>query len=81
MVRASSLKRLARLLHQTIQTMERRPDVDPQDPMFITLKCSMLNRALELRTQAAEMEAGIHLVDPSSQVQESEAMQEEEASA
>ena len=63
MGRAASLRRITQLLLQTLQNLEQRPDVDLLDPAFISLKSSMLIRALELRTRAARIEAGIHLVE------------------
>ena len=59
----SSLKRLSRVLRQTLQDLEQRQDIDPRDPAFISLKCTILARALDFRAQAARIEARIHLID------------------
>jgi hypothetical protein len=61
--RAAHLRRIAQLLLQTLHNLEQRPDVDQLDPAFISLKSSMLVRALDLRAKAVGIEAGIHLVE------------------
>ena len=63
MGRASSSRRTAEVLRRTIEQLEADPTVDTGDRSFIDLKCSLLNRILEIETGKARTEAAIHLVD------------------
>lgn len=63
MGQASSSRKTADVLRKTISQLEADPAVDKQDPAFITLKCTLLARILELESHKAHVEAVIHLVD------------------
>lgn len=63
MGRVSSHRKTAAVLRKTLAELEADPTIDTQDPAFINLKCTLLNRILELETGKARVEAVIHLVD------------------
>ena len=65
MGQASSSRKTASVLRKTIEQLEADPTVDAQDPAFISLKCSLLARILELESSRAHAEAIIHLVEAS----------------
>lgn len=47
MLRASSLRTIT-ILRETLESLERRPTYDPNDPVFINLKYRMLRWIIEL---------------------------------
>jgi hypothetical protein len=55
MVRASSLRTIT-ILRETLKSFERRPSYDPNDPVFIHLKCRILCWITELYTVAVKNE-------------------------
>lgn len=63
MGRVSSHRKTAAVLRKTLEALEADPTIDKQDPAFVNLKCTLLNRILELETGKARVEAVIHLVD------------------
>lgn len=65
MGQAVSSRKTADVLRKTIEQLEADPTVDAQDPAFISLKCSLLARILELERNKAHLEAVIHLVEAS----------------
>ena len=65
MGQAVSSRKTADVLRKTIEQLEADPTVDAQDPAFISLKCSLLARILELESNKAHLEAVIHLVEAS----------------
>lgn len=65
MGQAASSRKTADVLRKTIEQLEADPTVDAQDPAFISLKCSLLARILELESNKAHLEAVIHLVEAS----------------
>ena len=56
-------RKTADALRRTLQQLEADPAVDRQDPAFISLKCALLTRILELEDKKAHVEAVIHLVE------------------
>jgi len=67
MGQSSSGRKTADVLRKTIEHLEADPTVDTEDSAFITLKCLLLTRILELDSQQAHAEAVIHLVESSAQ--------------
>jgi hypothetical protein len=67
MGRVKTNRALAEGILRTIQRLEADPNVDPQQPAFIHLKCSLMKRLLCLEVDTAAVESSIHLVerDPS----------------
>lgn len=65
MGQASLSRKTADVLRKTLEQLEADPTVDTQDPAFVSLKCSLLARILELENQKAHVEAVIHLVESS----------------
>jgi hypothetical protein len=63
MGRVSPNRKTAEALRRTLQQLEADPAVDRQDPAFISLKCALLARILELENNKAHAEAVIHLVE------------------
>ena len=63
-------RKTADVLRKTIEQLEADPTVDTHDSAFISLKCSLLTRILELENQKAHVEASIHLVEPSADSEE-----------
>ena len=63
MGRVSPRRKTADVLRRTIQQLEADPAIDTQDPAFISLKCALLTRILELENDKAHAEAVIHLVE------------------
>jgi hypothetical protein len=55
-------RKTADVLRKTIQQLEADPAIDAQDPAFISLKCTLLTRILELENGKAHAEAVIHRV-------------------
>lgn len=64
MGQAASSRKTADVLRKTIEQLEADPTVEANDPAFISLKCSLLARILELESSRAHVEAVIHLVEP-----------------
>jgi hypothetical protein len=62
MGRESFNRRTANVLRKTIQQLEADPTVDTQDPAFVNLKCTLLNRILQAEAGMAHVESRIHLV-------------------
>ena len=65
MGQAVSSRKTADVLRKTIEQLEADPTVDAQDPAFISLKCSLVARILELESNPPPPEAVIHLVEAS----------------
>jgi hypothetical protein len=63
MGRVSPNRKTAEALRRTIQQLEADPVIDTRDPAFISLKCALLTRILELEDKKAHVEAVIHLVE------------------
>ena len=63
MSRAKTNRALAEGILKTIQRLESDPQVDPQEPAFIHLKCNLVQRLLTLELDTAELRGRIHLVD------------------
>ena len=63
MGRPSSNRRIAEALLKTLRHLEADTTVDPQDPAFIQLKCTLLQRLLNLEIDTAEVRSSIHLVE------------------
>lgn len=61
MGRTTTNRKLAAAL---LKTLESDPAVDPQDPAFTHLKCTLLQRLLSLELETAETQASIHIVEP-----------------
>jgi hypothetical protein len=60
MGRVSPSRKTADVLRKTIQQLEADPAIDTQDAAFISLKCALLARILELENNKAHAEAVIH---------------------
>jgi hypothetical protein len=63
MGRVSPSRKTADVLRKTIQQLEADPAINTQDAAFISLKCALLARILELENNKAHSEAVIHLVE------------------
>ena len=63
MGRITTNRALAEGILKTIQRLERDPNVDPQEPAFIQLKCALVHRLLSLEVDSAEIQSRIHLVE------------------
>lgn len=63
MRRTIANRRTVHVLRRTLAQLEADPTVDTQDTSFVSLKCALLNRILELETDTAHAEAVIHLVE------------------
>ena len=63
MGRQTPFRRTADVLRKTIQQLENDPTIDTQGSAFVDLKCSLLNRIIELETGKARAESVIHLVN------------------
>lgn len=61
MSRLTTNRTLAAALLKTIKRLEDDPSVDPQDPAYIQLKCTLLRRLLSLEVDVAEMEHSLRL--------------------
>ena len=81
MGRSSSNRRTANVLRKTIKDLESDPTIDPRDPAFVNLKCTLLQRILQLENDKAHAEAVIHLIDPAEEQAQKPAAQEDEDSA
>ena len=69
----SSNRRIAEALLKTLRHLEADTSVDPQDPAFIQLKCTLLQRLLDLEIDTAEVRSSIHLVEqPEIEIEKSE---------
>lgn len=69
MGRPTPYRKTAEVLRKTIQQLEDDPTIDTQGSAFVDLKCSLLNRIIELETDKARSESVIHLVDAREQDQ------------
>jgi len=67
MGRVKTNRALAEGILRTIQRLEADPNVDPEEPAFIQLKCSLVKRLLGLEVDTATVESSIHLVERDSQ--------------
>lgn len=63
MGRQTPFRKTADVLRKTIQQLEDDPTIDTQGSAFVDLKCTLLNRILELETGKARAESVIHIVD------------------
>ena len=63
MGRITTNRALAEGILKTIQRLETDPNVDPQEPAFIQLKCALVHRLLSLEVDSAEIQSRIHLVE------------------
>jgi hypothetical protein len=63
MSRVKINRALAEGIMKTIQRLESDPEVDRQEPAFIHLKCTLVQRLLSLELDTAELRARIHLVE------------------
>ena len=63
MGRITSNRKIAEALVKTLQRLEADPSVDPNDPAFIHLKCTFLQRLMSLELDDAEARNSIHLVE------------------
>jgi len=61
MVRASSLRTIS-VLYETLKSLERRSNHDPNDPVFIHLKCRILCWICELYVIAAQSDDGLDCI-------------------
>ena len=61
MSRLTANRTLAAALLKTIKQLEDDPSVDPQDPAYIQLKCTLLRRLLSLELDVAEIEHSLRL--------------------
>ena len=62
MGRQAPFRKTADVLRKTIQQLEDDPTIDTQGSAFVDLKCSLLNRIIELEMGKARAESVIHLV-------------------
>jgi hypothetical protein len=65
MGRLKTNRALAEGVLKTIQRLEDDPNVDPEEPAFIQLKCNVVKRLLSLELDTAEIQSSIHLVEKS----------------
>jgi hypothetical protein len=63
MGRVKTNRALAEGILKTIQRLEADPNVDPQEPAFIHLKCVLVRRLLSIEVDTAEIRSSIHLVE------------------
>ena len=63
MASVTNNRRLAQALIKTISRLEADPSIDHSDPAFIHLKCSLMQRLLNLELDSAEIRNSIHLVE------------------
>ena len=61
--RPSQQKRLAAVLGKTLKELEAKEGTDPNDPAFVQLKSHLVQRIIQLETDAARARATIHIVD------------------
>lgn len=80
MGRQTPYRKTADVLRKTIQQLEEDPTIDTQGAAFIDLKCSLLNRILELETGKARSESVIHLVNSDDPAQ-AEAEQDQDSNS
>lgn len=72
MSRITTNRRLAEALLKTIRRLEADPSLDPQEPAFVHLKCTLLQRLVSLEVDTAETESSIHLVEYASDSREAD---------
>lgn len=56
-------RKTADVLRKTIEQLEADPTIDTHTNAFVDLKCTLLNRILEIEENKARAESVIHLVD------------------
>ena len=78
MYRPSSNRKTADVLRKTIKDLESDPAIDPEDPAFVNLKCTLLERILKLESDKAHAESVIHLVDAAEPVMDQDRQRGEE---
>lgn len=61
--RPSQQKRLAAVLGKTLRELEAKEETDANDPAFVQLKSHLVQRIIQLETDAARARAIIHIVD------------------
>ena len=66
MAYSSYKRRTADVLRKTIQQLEADPTIDTADPSFVSFKCALLSRILQVETGSARSELRIHLVQATS---------------
>ena len=76
MVRPSN-RRTADVLRKTIRELESDPTVDRRDPAFVNLKCTLLQRILELENDKAHAEAVMPVVDATEKQPQKRAAEED----
>lgn len=62
MSRITTNLKLAAALMKTLKRLESDSSVDPHDPAFVQLKCTLLQKLMGLQVNTAEIEASLHLV-------------------
>ena len=63
MGRITSNRKTAEALRKTLQQLESDPTVDSQDPVFVNLKCLLLQCIIDKEVDTAETQGSIHLVE------------------
>lgn len=63
MSRVKTSRVIAEGILNTLRRLESDPQVDPQEPAFIRLKCSLILRMLSLELNTAATRSSIHLVE------------------
>ena len=63
MGRISTNRQVAEALLKTLRQLEADPTVDSNDPIFIQMKCILVQRLLSLELDTAELQSSIHLVE------------------
>lgn len=64
MGRVASNRKTAAALRKTLQQLEADPSLNPQDPSFVNLKCSLLQRISDKELDKSPNPASIHVLDP-----------------
>jgi hypothetical protein len=65
MSRLTTNRKLAAALLKTLARLEADPTLDPQEPAFIFLKCTLLQRLMTLQVSTAEIKSSLHVVEES----------------
>lgn len=81
MGRISSNRKTADVLRKTIRDLESDPTIDTNDVSFVNLKCSLLQRILQLENDKAHAEAVIHLIESGAKDQPQNHAKKEDDSA
>jgi hypothetical protein len=63
MSRLTTNRHLATALLKTLSALEEDTSLDAQDPAFIHIKCTLLQRLLSLHVDTAEIKSSLHLVE------------------